>query len=216
MFIVWGRGGGRSVMGELAEDKCEACGEKVARTAFVDFTYWHIWYLFSFLTGRRYQTACNACGAVAPYDKTEAKLRFQRDNIPFLRKNGWAVCVSLLALLFIFGAVSSDSNRRRLEAMLDAPLAGDIYLADLSKIDNSGYASNTSAMHGAMALVDKLEDGRFIVATSDVAYNKKSGFAGKMRKGEVSFTYDEDDPLLLSREDFAKLYGERVIYDGKR
>lgn len=215
MFVVWGSGGGRSAMGELPEETCQACGEKTARTAFVDFKYWHIWYLFSFLTGRDYQTACNACGDVQPYDKTEAKLKFQRDNIPFLRKNGWAVCAAILALLFAFGAMSSRAKRQRLEAMLGAPRTDDVYLADLAKVKNSGYKPGGDKMYGAMVLVDRLEDGRFVVATSNIAYNKKSGFAKELKKG-FSYSHDEENPLLLSREDLDRLYRDKIIYDGQR
>lgn len=215
MLVIWGSGNGRSVLGELPEDKCHACGEKATRSAFVDFKYWHIWYLFSFLTGRDYRTACNACGAVSPYDKAEAKANFQRDNIPFIRKNGWAICAALLVLFLAFGAVSSRSKRQRIEAMLNAPHIHDVYLADLAKVASSGYAPGSGKMYGVMVLVSEGEDGRFVVATSDVAYGKKSSLDKEIKQG-LSYSHDGDDPLFLSQEELTKLYRDKIIYDAKR
>lgn len=215
MLLIWGNGSGRSLMGELPEEKCPDCGEKAPRTAFVDFKYWHIWYLFSFLTGREYHTACNACGAVAPYDKTEAKLQFSRDNIPFIRKNGWTVVAGLVALFLAFGAMSSREKRRKIEGMLAAPQNSDVYLADLSKVANSGYEQGGKKMYGAMVLVEKLEGGGFIVATSDNAFTKKSALSKAMKEG-FTYSHDEEDPLILSREELSTLYRDGILFDGMR
>lgn len=215
MFFIYGSGGGRSVLGELPEEKCPDCDERAPRTAFVDFKYWHVWYLFSFLTGREYHTACNACGTVAPYDKTEAKLHFSRDNIPFVRKNGWAVVVGLIVLFMAFGAMSSREKRQKIEAMLAAPQNNDVYLADLSKIANSGYVQGKKKMYGAMVLVEAREDGGFVVATSDKAFGTKSALSKEMKQG-ASYSHDGEDPLILSREQLSALFRDGIIYDGMR
>ncbi|MCD8351636.1 MAG: zinc ribbon domain-containing protein [Planctomycetaceae bacterium] len=216
MLLVWGSGGGRAVLGELPEEHCDACGEKSIATAFVEYKYWHLWYLFSFLVGRKYFKTCTACGSTVPYDKTEAKLHFPKDTVPFIRKKGWLV-VALLIFSFVFvGAVGSWRNRAALSSMIAEPKMMDLYYADLSKVENSGYRQGGPSVYGIMALIEERDDGTFLVATSTQAYAKKSQLEKEVKNDSIHCTYDDEDPLICSREQLENLVKGKIIYDGKR
>lgn len=218
MLFVHGTGGGRAVMGDTPAVLCEACGQVAPRAGVVNFRYWHLWYLFSFLTGREYQTVCRACGAIAPMDKAEAKIQFPKDNIPFIRKRGWMLCLGAAFVLLFGVALGNQRNAERLREMLAAPAVGDAYQADLSKVRGSGYAYGGDTMYGAMILVEKQDDGRFVVATSDTAFERKSDLRKQMKADlEYSVSYnDEEEPLTLSQKELADLLNVGILYDGER
>ncbi len=216
MLLVYGSGGGRAVLGELPEEHCDACGEKTVSTAFVDFKYWHLWYLFSFLVGRSYFKACSACGSVVPYDRTEARLHFPKDNIPFIRKRGWLVVVALIVAFVLMGAVGSWRSKAAVAAMVADPQVTDLLYADLTKVENSGYRQGGPSVYGIMALIEEQEDGTFLVATSTKAFAKKSQLKDEVAKGAIQCTSDDEYPLVCSREDLQNLVRKRIIYDVKR
>lgn len=216
MLLVWGSGDGRAVMGDMPVTKCGTCGEMSPRTAVVVFKYWHVWYLFSFLTGRDYRTICKSCGAVATLDKIDARAAFPKDNIPFMKKKGWMVCAAAVFAFIFIAAIGNQMDEARLKGLLEAPAVGDLYAADLSRIPGSGYEQGGKRMYGGMLLIEKLEDGGFIVATSDTAYDKKSGWRSEGDESEYSVSGIDGVPLTLSPADFAKLHGDGILYDGNR
>lgn len=218
MLFVHGTGGGRAVMGDTPAVLCEACGQVAPRAGVVNFRYWHLWYLFSFLTGREYQTVCRACGAIAPMDKAEAKIQFPKDNIPFIRKRGWMLCLGAAFVLLFGVALGNQRNAERLREMLAAPAVGDAYQADLSKVRGSGYAYGGDTMYGAMILVEKQDDGRFVVATSDTAFERKADLRKEMKDDlQYSVSYnDDEEPLTLSQPELVKLEADGILYEGER
>lgn len=216
MLVVWGSGNGRSVMGQLPEQECSVCGDTATRTAFVDFKYWHVWYIFSFLVGKTYHQACDSCGTVAEYDKFEAKRDFPRDNIPFIKRYGWLVCAAIVLAVVLFASINSWRNHRAVGALVLEPRVKDLYLAEMNKIQNSGYPFGKERIYGVMYLMSEREDGKFVVATSAEAYGKKSALRKYLAGDSVRFSHDEEDPLLLSKEDLARLYSQKIIFDARR
>ncbi|MCD8139413.1 MAG: zinc ribbon domain-containing protein [Planctomycetaceae bacterium] len=216
MLLLWGSGGGHAVLGELPEEQCEACGAKSTATALVTYRYWHLWYLFSFLVRREYFKACSACGAVVPFDKTEARLQFPKDNIPFIRKRGWLAVIALIGFCILLGAVGSWRNRAAVAALLAEPKVMDFYYADLARVENSGYRQGGPSVYGVMALLEEREDGAFLVATSTRAFSKKSELEKVVEQGAFQCTNDEENPLICSREELAELLRASIIYGGKR
>ncbi len=217
MILVWGSGEGRSVMGDMPATKCATCGQMSPRTAVVLFKYFHLWYLFSFLTGRDYMTICNSCGGVAELDKAEADANFPSDNIPFLRKRGWMLFVGAILAIVFFVAVGSYMSGVRLKGLLESPAVGDLYAANLAKIPGSGYEQGPKPMYGGMLLVRELENGSFLVATSDIAYDMKSGWRKEGGKVvDYSVSGEDGVPLMLSSSDLIRLHSGGVLYEGKR
>ncbi len=215
-MLVYGSGEGQSVMGDLPAETCPACGQKVARRVLCVWKYWHLWYLFSFVTGRSYKTVCPACGAVAVYDRDSAMAAGLSDNIPFMKRRGWVLGALAVFCVLVFVVVGNAIKAERLKGMIGAPLTGDMYMADLAKIPGSGYRPG-KAMYGAMLLVEKMEDERFLVATSDTAWDKKKGLAENLEDLLYSVSeLDNGEPLTLSQEELADYLGNNVIYDGKR
>lgn len=215
-MLVYGKGEGKSVMGDLPEQPCPACGQKTARTAVCVWNYGHLWYLCSFITKRSYKTICKSCGAVADYAREDARAAGLGDNIPFMKRKGWMICAALVLVIAVIAYQGNLASAERLRSMVEAPQSGDIYMANLAKVPGSGYAAG-KAMYGTLLLLDKNDDGRFLVATSNSAWDKKKGLRSNWEDLKYSLGEMENgDPLTMSQKDLAAYLGSDVIYDGKR
>ncbi len=216
MLLFYGSGEGKSVMGDLPEQICPSCGNRAARTAVCVWDYVHLWYLFNFITKRRYRTVCKGCGAVAEYDRADARAAGLSDRIPFMKRKGWMVGVGLIALIAFISVRVDAENRQRLQDMVSAPATGDIYKANLAKIPGSGYKPGKD-MFGTLMLLESGGGDRFLVATSNTAWDKKKGLTRNMDDLEYSVSrLDNGEPLTLSREELAAYVESDVIYDGER
>ncbi len=223
MLLVWGRGSGQSYMGELPGAECAACGEVTARTVVASFSYWHFWYIFSFLTDQDYRTVCQSCGAATLMEKTDALALFPRDNIPFIRKRGWMLCLGVLFFILAYVSIRNYIHGMQLRAMLSAPTMGDVYFADLARVPGSGYDEygkmGASKLYGAMLVVGPSEKRRYPIATSNIAYRAKSTLESAVEAGNLEYSFNRNEAgevLALSSEDLEGLWKGGVLYGGAR
>lgn len=213
MYLVWGDGEDRAVLGHLPEDACPACGKKTRYIVYVDYTYCHIWHMFSFVLERKYRKVCNTCGADDPYTRAEARLRFTVDKIPFMRKNGWLVCLAIVSLVAGFVFFTHRIQRARLGAAVAGAREGDVFLAELNRLPNSGFFSHPrNTIYGCLMLLELRANGEFLVATSDKGFNGKSALKLEIKEG-MAFFFDTDNPLLLFPDDLVRLHDAGIIYD---
>lgn len=221
-MIVYGWGGGESVLGEVGTHDCPACKQHGSFSARVGYRYFHIWYLFSFLTGRDYYIQCDNCQNAAKVDKATIKKQFPKDNIPFIRKRGWMIIAIPLAVLFCVGAVSgaakSKENNARIESRINEPKVNDIYIGNLALVTGSGFEPGDSSdvkkgdkAYGSMKLVE-IDEDELIFAVSIHAYSKEAGLRKELRKME----YNTEDLLTLTKEQARQLLVKGTLTDVQR
>lgn len=216
MFFVWGSGGGRAELGDTATQKCDVCENTAPFKAVVDYRYGHLWYLFSFLTSREYAKVCSHCGNGYVVNKSEMKAEFPKENIPFIRKWGWAVVVLLIALVFAWGSTVSATNSANRESYIAQPMVNDLYRADLSKIADSGFENHKKA-YGAIKLVAIDDNGNLSFATSRDAYSEKKGINDRLREaGYMQVGFDLDDLVVLTPQEVKALEAKGIIYSIER
>ena len=216
-MIIWGSGGGQETLGDLGEHECGACEKKSGFTAILNYTYRHIWYLLSFVSKREYYAVCDNCNNAVPIDKAEAKKMFPKDQIPFIRKNGWVLGAVALAVFLVVMVIGSNAKNKKNEEYLASPMVNDLYLADLAKVPNSGYdeRDDVKNAYGIMKLIKVTDEGVDFVASTK-ANDKKSGLRKALRSSKETIKYDMSDVLQFSREDIRALYDKSVIYEIRR
>lgn len=221
MLIIFGNGSGESVLGlQDTESICESCGSSSKHTANVFYRYAHIFYLMSFVTSREYTDVCPACDHATSLDKAAVKGKF-KDTVPFIRKNGWMLCILAFAAFGALSLLSASDRAERTARIVAAPAVNDMYLANMAQIDGSGYALSDSPDNreknafGAMRLI-KIEGDRLYFAVSTKAYSKKKGLRRIANSKSENMQFDTSDPLTLSRTDVQSLVQKDIIYEAWR
>jgi len=213
MYLVWGDGEDRAVLGHLPEDTCPACGKKTKYIVYVDYTYCHAFCVFSFLLERKYHKACNSCGASEPFSKGDVPLYFNKDNIPFVRKNGWLLCLVIAATVAAMVTFIQWHRNARLAAAVADAKVGDVFIATINRIPNTGFAHYSGhSLYGALALMELGEDGKFLVAIGAKRYRRKTYLEVELLDG-ASFYIDAESPLLLSRQELMDFQVQGIICD---
>lgn len=219
-MIVWGTGSGQSTLGEAGEFDCPACGEKSTFSAIVNYSYFHIWWLFSFLIGRKYFIVCDSCQNGKSVDKSMIRSKYAKDNIPFIRRRGWLLCFGAIVAFFALGAWQSAKHTRQLNQALAAPAVGDIYLVNLAHIENSGFGPDNKSIKdgkafGTLKLLE-MEGENLTLATSFEAYNKQSTLTKTLKNDPDEITYDHDDPVYLTLGELRDLRKRGSLFDVRR
>ncbi len=220
MLFVYGSGKGKAVLGEGVVQPCPACKTEAVINPVVEYSYFHIWWLFSFVTGRKYALACSNCEASAPVDAALIREKYPHDNIPFIRKNGWLVVVIPVMLAIAAGIIGGAIGDMRTKSHAAAPAVNDLYLANLAKVEGSGFETdgNNAKRHQAFGTMKLIEiDGDDLVfATSMSAYDKASALRKALKDEPGDFEYDMDEPVTLTRQSVEKLLSGKVILEIRR
>ncbi|XKM13983.1 hypothetical protein RCS94_02145 [Orbaceae bacterium ac157xtp] len=212
MFIIWGTGGNYSVAGSESFQRCDDCNDTRDFLPVVFYRYFHIFYLFSFLTSRRYAYVCKECGDVQYISRSEFKQKFQKDNVPFIRKYGWLLCLIVLGAFIGFSKISEHNSTERALAAISQPQVDDVYYADLAKINNSGFGHERHA-YGLMKIISE-KNGNYFVVLSDSAYSHKKGV--KQNLSTMSYSDLEEDILPFTQKEIENLFNTNVIYKVER
>lgn len=220
MLLRYGTGGGESELGAFDALSCPHCGAITPTTALVQYTYFHLWYLFSFLTDRTYMLRCENCHAERhPSEEgiREIKDRFPLDRIPFVHKNGALLCLCVLSAVLFLMSLADTFASHRTDARIAAPQPGDLYLADLAAVDDSGFGLDNPNIltgrkaYGSMRLL-RFEDGRYYFASSHKAYEQMS----ELKKRLPTLQYDLETSFALTGAEMARLREAGVIVDVQR
>lgn len=102
IFYGWGK---RALpLLDIGTYHCSQCGDRPFRI-FVNYSYFHLYWIFGFITGRRYIAACTNCSRGAMLEKKQVAPLFApkpiKDPIPFMERWGFAVLASAAIVFFI-------------------------------------------------------------------------------------------------------------------
>ena len=102
-FISWGRRGGVAELGDAGHRHCARCDKDSQFQALVGYTVRHLWWVFRWVSDRKYAVACSNCGA--QYAAAESDFDKQRvaKAIPLWDRRGWLAGPAIIGSL----------NRRR-------------------------------------------------------------------------------------------------------
>lgn len=217
-MIVYGRGTGQSVMGQAGRHVCPSCKEEAGINVTVVYTYFHIWYLLSFLTGREYFLVCDNCQTAVQVDKATAKAQCPNDNIPFLRRRGWLLVLAVVALFVGLSAFRNWETERKTRQYLANPVSGDLVLANLALVEGSGFTSDNPRIkngvaYGGLLFLGTTGDDDWAFATTTQANNTISGFRSFLKSQGKNLKFDFENPVFLQGEAMEKLHKGKVIVE---
>lgn len=215
MLYIWGSGGDRAVAAAAGSRACAICNTVQPFELVVDYRWFHVWYLLSWVTSRKYAFACTRCGNAVKAERAEYTPLLGKDPIPFLRRRGWTLPLLAAAPTLAFAYVASDRHEREIRALLAEPRVGDVYSVDLGLVADS--MQGQSPAWGEIKLVGV--DGtrrRFVVA--EHGWQRKSDLRKEQRKGLIhdAAYYDEDDEVELEQHDIETLQANGTLFDVHR
>lgn len=213
-MIIWGSGGGKTNEGTLQEvHQCEVCNNINQPTGSIYYRYFHMWYLFSFLTSQRYVYECSHCNNGYLVKKSDFKNNFPKNKVPFIRKFGALICLTLIAVLVAFASYENSKNDALTDNYISAPRINDHYYINLAKVKDSGYEQNTNA-YGIIKLSKKLDNNSYYFLVPSLASDQKSGLSKFLSENKVE--YESDSGLILTQQQLKSLKNQKIIYDVKR
>lgn len=211
-MLVWGTGGNAKTIGNSEYKTCETCNQANEFQYLVQYRYFHIWYLFSFLTSRKYFEVCSHCGASHEVTKKQVLQKQTKIPIPFVRKNGWLICLVLVGAFMGYGHYLSSANQATMSQYFAQPQLNDVYLANLTQVESSGYDKDES-YYGLMKIVD-IDDktGDFFFIFSTYAYERKKDLSKNLYKLE----FDKNDVIAFTAAEIADYRQQGIIYEVQR
>jgi hypothetical protein len=103
-MIIGGSGSGVCIAGEAGMRDCPICQNAQRFDLTLQYSYAHIWYVFSWITRRKYLSVCSRCHNGVAISKREFQERVPKDPIPFMRRRGWLLIPVIVGAFVLFGA----------------------------------------------------------------------------------------------------------------
>jgi hypothetical protein len=212
-MIIWGSGVETKDFGVVETKYCNTCEKDRPFKIFVQYKYSHFYYVFSWISGKKYFFLCNVCRRGVQLDSKKVESKLQKSPIPFYRRYGWTFLVGIIALAVTWGIYTSQIEARSDYSYIHSPRANDLYVADLSKlINNLGNSPMYAVMRIKAVNGDRVE---FFVAK--VGYPKTSGPGKDISSGKAwSNEYYYPEPMVLRVSELKDLRDNNVIKSIRR
>ena len=102
-MIVW-RSGSDIVNIEAVESHyCEVCGTERPFHLVLQYKYWGLYWIFSFITKRQYLVVCEICNRGWELESKQIDRDMGKSSIPFMRRYGLVCLIIGIVVLAIIG-----------------------------------------------------------------------------------------------------------------
>ncbi len=127
---LWGEGRDVIELGTGLRADCRHCARAQPFRNVLVYRYLHVWFLFCWVTHKRYVAVCEGCRRGREHDTRTFERTLARSPIPFYRRFGGLVLLAML-LLVLAAVVAADRRAERaaeadqaawLSASVTAPL----------------------------------------------------------------------------------------------
>lgn len=173
----------------------------------------HVWTLFRWITGKTYSVICDTCGHGYKAEVAEVEAASHKHPVPWVDRFGWAIGVGLIALIVMFGVVSSRQNQSEDAAYIAAPHVGDLYSVDLARIIKEPEAP---VMYGALR-VTAVSGGDVTFQLPKAYYAKQKGVNRDFSRGKVyEANYYGKETITIPYYSLKELHNYGVINDIER
>lgn len=172
-MIVYGSGGGKSMLGDAGTHECPVCSQTAAFNAVCVYEYWHVYWLFGLVTKRDYYIECSNCLNATSVEKSVIKQQFPKDNIPLFKCFGWMLIPAIIIFFVIVGAGASSGRRSR-PSRSAAPAVTAVQQARDAQRLSQGRMSMIGASGRIREALDKPQVGDLYLL--NLSYVPGSGF----------------------------------------
>jgi hypothetical protein len=106
-MIIFGSGGDLVRVQSEGKQECSYCGCKQRFSLLLRYEFTHAYFIFAFVTSRRYFVTCDECQRGYEVDRAETEPTLERIPIPFLRRYGCLLGLALVMILtlIIYGGM---------------------------------------------------------------------------------------------------------------
>lgn len=207
-MFVWGSRGGVTDLGPQESRHCPVCERERNFRLMLQYKVSHFWYVFKWVSDKQYAVVCDVCHRGEKLVTQAVEAKFGKPRIPAAKSRAWIAVVVVLACMFGYAAVQGPRDVERYTAYLATPQKGDLYLANLSSLQERPQSLE---MYGVLR-VRSLSGDRVEFDTPAVAYEKMSRAQSDMRSGQLTdASYFSGSPLSLSRSEVAALHKHGVV-----
>lgn len=206
-MLIWGSGGDSKDLGLIETKHCETCEKDRPFKLFLQYRYAHLWYLFAWVSQKKYLSLCDVCSRGVQLDTKQTESTMKSNPIPFQKRYGWTFLVGLIVFLVGFGALVRNQHYADQQAYVSDPQVNDLYVGDLSRLTNS---TDRAAAYGVMR-IKSINGDNIELWLPKLAYSKAEGAEKDVRTSKVGDDYFSTDTHTLSKSELAAKYDGGAI-----
>ena len=212
-MLIWGSAGETKDLGAVETRRCDTCKKERPFKLFLQYRYSHIWYLFSWISAKKYLLLCDVCHRGAELDSGKVESKLKKNPIPFRRRYGWTFLVGLIALVVAGGMCQSQVQETLDYSYIGSPRVSDLYVAELSQLLKN---LERSPMYGVMRVKAVVGD-RVEFLVPKIGYTKTSGADKDISGGRTSSNdYYSADTLVLRVSELKGMRDRHIITHVRR
>ena len=212
-MFVWGSRGGVADLGAQGSRPCPVCEKERNFRLMLQYKVSHVWYVFKWVSEKQYAIVCEVCQRGEKLATQAVEAKFGKPRIPAAKSRAWIAVVVVLACMFGYAAVQGPRNVERYTAYLASPQKGDLYLANISSLQERPRSLEMYAV----LRVRRVSGDRVEFDTPAVAYDKVSRAQKDMDSGKLTdASYFTGAPLALPRSEVAALHKHGVVRSVER
>lgn len=106
MLLIWGSRGKTIDLGPCQTHYCHTCERDRSFHILLHYRYWHLYYIFAFITRKLYLLSCDACGRGPELNAADVEQRVPQVPIPFMHRRGLLVLIGMVASVALLNAIA--------------------------------------------------------------------------------------------------------------
>jgi hypothetical protein len=189
-MLIWGSQGEVVDLGRVENRHCETCEKDRPFKIFLQYTSCHLWYIFRWVTNKRYLFLCDVCRRRVELDTNKIEASLEKNPISWYQRYSWTILIGMILFALGGGLLASMEKEKNNQAYVQTPNISDIYVVNTNII-----LKDSNSAHSYCAFrVKNISQTRVEFELSSVCYNKSKGVdrditAGKAR---VATYYDKE------------------------
>lgn len=221
-MLVWGSSGKSRHAGDAPQQHCNVCGTPRPFFYQVNYTMRHVWYLFRWVTGRKYFQICASCQNGLPVQLEEINVgnltgEKTKDPIPVFDRFGWVLGLSIVGVFAIYASIQGNVDDQEERIMLSTPIVGDVYTINTGKFLGSSINQSISLNSDFGAFrVSAVQGEDVILDIPKIVYSRYSGVARDIGDGKTESKTYYKGQIRQSISQLIKLKSDGAITDVDR
>jgi len=218
-MLIWGSGGDTIDLDSVGRKHCKNCDKDNLFRLFLEYEYHHFYYVFKWVSKKKYLMLCNVCHTGYELDKKAVEKNLKKDPIPFSHRYGLVFLVGLMAIAVALLNSQTNESSNYLKSSkesdykyISSPKVNDIYLTDISTLMKD---PERSPMYGALKIKSIVGD-QIGVVVSKIGYGRSSGPKKDIRSGEALDNDYYEHFLVLPLSEIKSMREQGVISEVHR
>jgi hypothetical protein len=212
-MFIWGSKSEFRDLGVAETKHCETCGAVRPFKTILTYKLAHIWYLFTWVTGKKYHLACDVCNRGNELDAKGVEEKLGANPIPVRKRFGWVAIPAVIGALMVVGAIGSAQKEEEDQVFLSSPMINDLYVADLNHFLKK---PGDSPAYGVLKVTSVAGDV-VKVKMSKTGFSKVKGADKAVSNGAAADdSYYDSEELTIPKSELTSLRDKAVLHSVHR